>query len=237
MDIEELKKIYGPYVEIRKLKNIRVNTPSGFKEVNYIKRVKTSGYLRITLDTEGEIECSDSHRVLAKDGHFVYASQLQPGDILSGDQKVISVQKIEKEVYLYDLIDVEGNVYLTKNGVVNHNCAFIDNIEKTFASAQQTLATGGQAMLLSTPNGIGNFFHSTWVKAELGENTFVPVKLPWQVHPERNQAWRDKQDADLGPRYAGQECVSGDTLIKVRDRDTGKVFELPVEEFYKMVDC
>lgn len=116
-------------------------------------------------------------------------------------------------------------------------CAFIDNIEKTFASAQQTLATGGQAMLLSTPNGIGNFFHSTWVKAELGENTFVPVKLPWQVHPERNQAWRDKQDADLGPRYAGQECVSGDTLIKVRDRDTGKVFELPVEEFYKMVDC
>ena len=115
--------------------------------------------------------------------------------------------------------------------------AFIDNIEETFAAAQQTLATGGQAMLLSTPNGIGNFFYNTWVKAELGENTFVPVKLPWQVHPERNQAWRDKQDADLGPRYAGQECVSGDTLIKVRDRDTGKVFELPVEEFYKMVDC
>ena len=66
--------------------------------------------------------------------------------------------------------------------------AFIDNIEETFAAAQQTLATGGQAMLLSTPNGIGNFFYNTWVKAELGENTFVPVKLPWQVHPERDQA-------------------------------------------------
>jgi len=102
--------------------------------------------------------------------------------------------------------------------------AFIDNIEETFAAAQQTLATGGQAMLLSTPNGIGNFFYNTWVKAELGENTFVPVKLPWQVHPERDQSWRDKQDADLGPRFAGQECdcdflASGDTVFEFADLD------------------
>lgn len=100
--------------------------------------------------------------------------------------------------------------------------AFIDNIEETFAAAQQTLATGGQAMLLSTPNGIGNFYHSTWVKAEMGENTFVPIRLPWQVHPERDQAWRDKQDADLGPRFAAQECdcdflASGDTVFEPED--------------------
>ena len=118
--------------------------------------------------------------------------------------------------------------------------AFIDNIEATFAAAQQTLATGGQAMLLSTPNGMGNnFFYKTWVKAELGENSFVPVKLPWQVHPERDQAWRDKQDADLGPRFAGQECdcMRGDALIKVRDRDTGKEFLCTMQEFYDIVDC
>ena len=37
--------------------------------------------------------------------------------------------------------------------------AFIDNIEETYTAAQQTLATGGQCMALSTPNGIGNWFH------------------------------------------------------------------------------
>lgn len=115
--------------------------------------------------------------------------------------------------------------------------AFIDNIEETFAAAQQTLATGGQAMLLSTPNGIGNFFHKTWVKAQLGENTFTPVLLPWQVHPERDQAWRDKQDADLGPRLAAQECVDGSTEITVRDKDTGKVFTCTFEEFWDLVEC
>ena len=84
--------------------------------------------------------------------------------------------------------------------------AFIDNIEETFTAAQQTLATGGQCMALSTPNGIGNWFHSTYAKAETGENSFVPIKLPWTVHPERNQIWRDMQDIDLGPSMAAQEC-------------------------------
>ena len=100
--------------------------------------------------------------------------------------------------------------------------AFIDNIQETFAAAQQTLATGGQCMALSTPNGIGNWFHQTWEKAEAGENSFLPVKLPWTVHPERDQSWRDQQDADLGPRMAGQECdcdflASGDTVFEPED--------------------
>lgn len=100
--------------------------------------------------------------------------------------------------------------------------AFIDNIDETFAAAQQTLATGGQCMALSTPNGIGNWFHQTWEKAETGENSFIPIKLPWTVHPERNQEWRDQQDSDLGPRMAAQECdcdflSSGDTVFEPGD--------------------
>jgi len=100
--------------------------------------------------------------------------------------------------------------------------AFIDNIEETFTAAQQTLATGGQCMALSTPNGIGNWFHSTYAKAETGENSFIPVKLPWTVHPERSQPWRDQQDRDLGPRMAAQECdcdflSSGETVFEPED--------------------
>ena len=100
--------------------------------------------------------------------------------------------------------------------------AFIDNVDETFTAAQQTLATGGQCMALSTPNGIGNWFHQTWAKAESGENSFLPIRLPWTVHPERNQEWRDQQDADLGPRMAGQECdcdflASGDTVFEPDD--------------------
>ena len=96
--------------------------------------------------------------------------------------------------------------------------AFIDNIAETWASAQQTLATGGGAIVLSTPYGTGNWFHQTWVNAENSENSFLPIKLPWFVHPERDQKWRDQQDKDLGLKAATQECdcdfnTSGDVVF------------------------
>ena len=97
--------------------------------------------------------------------------------------------------------------------------AFIDNIGEIWASAQQTLATGGGCIALSTPYGTGNWFHQTWVRAEDGTNDFLPIRLPWFVHPERDQTWRDRQDELLGdPRLAAQECdcdfsTSGDVVF------------------------
>ena len=97
--------------------------------------------------------------------------------------------------------------------------AFIDNIGEIWASAQQTLATGGGCIALSTPYGTGNWFHQTWVRAESNTNQFLPIKLPWYVHPERDQKWRDAQDELLGdPRLAAQECdcdfsTSGDIVF------------------------
>lgn len=97
--------------------------------------------------------------------------------------------------------------------------AFISNVEEIWISAQQTLATGGGAIILSTPNGTGNFFHKTWVGAEEGRNRFNTIRLHWSVHPDRNQSWRDKQDELLGPKGAAQECdcdfiSSGHTVIE-----------------------
>ena len=112
--------------------------------------------------------------------------------------------------------------------------AFIDNIEETWASAQQTLATGGGAIVLSTPNGIGNWFHMMWAKAEAAENDFIPIKLPWDLHPERDKTWRKKQDELLGPRMAAQECdcLWGESLITIRDKVTGIESNITLEELY-----
>ena len=97
--------------------------------------------------------------------------------------------------------------------------SFIENIGEIWASSQQTLATGGGAIVLSTPNGVGNWFHQTWIRAENADNDFLPIKLPWYVHPERDDAWRKRQDELLGdPRLAAQECdcdfnTSGDVVF------------------------
>lgn len=102
--------------------------------------------------------------------------------------------------------------------VIIDEAAFVDGAEELWASLQQTLSTGGQGIILSTPNGTGNFFHKMWVKAESGDNKFKTLRLPWQVHPERDQSWRNRQDEELGIRLAAQECdcdfsTSGNTVI------------------------
>ena len=102
--------------------------------------------------------------------------------------------------------------------VIIDEAAFVDGAEELWASLQQTLSTGGEGILLSTPNGTGNFFHKMWAKAEAGENKFKTLRLPWTVHPERDQVWRDRQEAELGARLAAQECdcdfsTSGNTVV------------------------
>lgn len=93
---------------------------------------------------------------------------------------------------IYD-IQVEGDhSYISADGFVNHN-------------------TGGSAILNSTPMGIGNFFHKQWVDAKNGDSYFNPIRLYWQMHPERNEEWYNSMAKSLGPRRTAQE-IDGDFL-------------------------
>jgi len=116
---------------------------------------------------------------------------------------------------------------ITANVLILDEAAFIDNADELWGSAQQTLATGGQAIVLSTPNGVSNWFNKQWIDAELQDNDFIPVRLPWSLHPERNQAWRDAQDRELGAKLAAQECFEGDTRIYTK-RGLIKISEIVV---------
>lgn len=104
--------------------------------------------------------------------------------------------------------------------------AFIDGIEEIWLSAQYTLSTGGKAIILSTPNGVGNFFHKLWVESEQGLNNMNRIRLPWNLHPDRDQKWRDEQTKLSGEKGAAQECdcefsTSGNTVV-----------DIPVLEWY-----
>jgi hypothetical protein len=111
--------------------------------------------------------------------------------------------------------------------LVLDEAAHIKRVDEIWTAALPTLSTGGKAILISTPNGVGNFFHKTYSTAiqDLaltipGERDiyFHPIKLDWRVHPERDQAWRDKMGRIQGEQKARQEfdadfIGSGNTVI------------------------
>lgn len=98
----------------------------------------------------------------------------------------------EKESTIYDVHVEDNHSYITTNGYINHN-------------------TGGSAIVNSTPYGVGNFYHSTWVDAIAGGNPFNPIRLYWQMHPERDENWYKQMASALGPKRTAQE-IDGDFL-------------------------
>lgn len=62
--------------------------------------------------------------------------------------------------------------------------AFIEHIDTIWASAYPVLSTGGRAIVLSTVNGIGNWFYEIWDNAINKQNAFHPIQINWEDHPE-----------------------------------------------------
>ena len=102
--------------------------------------------------------------------------------------------------------------------LVIDEAAFVEGIDELWAGLYPTLSTGGRCIALSTPNGVGNWFHKTYTEAEENKNDFHTIRLPWNVHPERNQNWFEKETRNMSRREIAQELecnfnASGDTVV------------------------
>lgn len=71
--------------------------------------------------------------------------------------------------------------------------AFIEHINEIWAAVFPIVSTGGRVFMLSTVNGMGNFFYEKWEEAIQGLNKFNAVDIDWQEHPQYkyNPAYED----------------------------------------------
>ena len=102
--------------------------------------------------------------------------------------------------------------------LVVDEAAHVEGLDELWTGLYPTLYTGGRCIALSTPNGVGNWFHQTYIAAEEGTNDFYPTILPWDVHPERDQEWFDKETKNMSRRQIAQELecnfnMSGETVF------------------------
>ena len=100
--------------------------------------------------------------------------------------------------------------------------AFIRDFDMIWTGLAPAFSMGGSAIILSTPNGVGGQYYRLWTEAEGGLNDFNPIRLPWDVHPEHDQAWFDKETRSLPRRKIAQEYLcdfitSGDTFLQPND--------------------
>lgn len=97
--------------------------------------------------------------------------------------------------------------------------AFVRNFDEIWKGIYPTLSTGGNAIVLSTPNGVGGQYYDLWKEAEEGKNVFNPIKLMWDLHPDRDQTWFANETRNMSKKQIAQELLcdfaaSGDTFLK-----------------------
>ena len=102
--------------------------------------------------------------------------------------------------------------------LVLDEAAHIEELSDLWPGLYPTLSTGGRCIALSSPNGVGNWFHKSYVDSEQGNNDFRPTKLMWDIHPDRDKEWFKKETKNMSRRQIAQELecnfnMSGETVI------------------------
>lgn len=101
-----------------------------------------------------------------------------------------------------------SNTYLSK---IKVNRKYMDYIYDISVAEDMSYFTNTEFVNHNTPYGVGNWYHKQWVDACAGSSNFNPIRLHWQMHPERDLSWYNTMRAELGPRKTAQE-IDGDFL-------------------------
>ena len=120
--------------------------------------------------------------------------------------------------------------------LVIDEAAHVEGLDELWTGLYPTLSTGGRCIALSTPNGVGNWFHQSYVDAEEDRNDFYQTRLSWDVHPDRDQEWFEKETKNMSRTQIAQELecnfnMSGETVFHPEDME--KLKSLVCEPKYR----
>ena len=139
------------------------------------------------------------------------------------------------------------------NFLILDEAAHIEHWEEFSTSTLPVISSGQTTKLamISTPNGL-NHFWAYWESSKLINipedkwpkgvkwNGYLPLLVKWTEVPGRDKKWYDEVLAEMNfnlQKFAQEyECVTGDTLIKLRDKITNQIFECSIEKAFEMLE-
>lgn len=89
--------------------------------------------------------------------------------------------------------------------VIMDEAAFLPNAEETWAAVLPTTSQGGQVLVVSTPNGVGNFFHRLVKQTEAGLKTGFTLILAYYKDCGFDEEWLKKATAGMTLQQVLQE--------------------------------
>ena len=129
----------------------------------------------------------------------------------------------------------------------SYNIVFLDefafvpsNIANEFMQSVYPVITSGtktKIIIVSTPNGM-NLFYKIWMDAINERNSYKNFEVHWSQVPGRDESWEIETKKNIGEHNFDQEfnCVDGDTIIDIFDKETGEYHTLSIRDFCEWFD-
>ena len=76
-------------------------------------------------------------------------------------------------------------------GVLIDEAAFMEDPDGVFAALDPLCY--GPLFMFSTANGMGNFFHETWIDAQKADSEWRSGFRPWSARPDRDEQWYERK--------------------------------------------
>ena len=161
--------------------------------------------------------------VTATSGHTFYVAgkkmkvcEMTPNvDKIDGCDDFISNISYDRTDNVFDIINVnnEKNMFIVNHCLHTKNCmdefAFVPKAvaDAFWAANYPTISASMDAkiVIVSTPHGMFNSFHTLYSQAERKENEFIHFRSTWRDVPGRDEAWAENQKRNLGPTKFSQE--------------------------------
>lgn len=203
---------------------------------------KTTKLLRCVSFENNDVWASDDH-IFFVNNKQIKLSELDDSGYVDGIHNTkIYYEKTNITEYraAYDVCEVDNSnhKYVIENNILTHNCdefGHVDpNVAELFWTAiAPTLATGGKALIASTPNGDNNLYATLWRGAQSGSNGFKPVEIKWDEPPGRDEAFKQEQIGKIGILKWEQEyqCLQSETMLNIID-ELGNERNITIKQLY-----
>lgn len=231
-------------------------TPDGWKDFRGVTVTENKVTTTVTLSNGKKIAATLNHLFFLS-GKKTQLKDIKVGDLIdtiNGHTEVILIEN-ELTENVYDVIEVaqEEHKFIINNSIITKNCdefAFVRHtIAKEFwTSISPTLATGGKAIITSTPNSDEDQFWHIWTEAnktldefgnttDIGINGFKAYQVNWEEHPDRDEKWAAEELGRIGEERFSREhlCLSANTSISISDLLENKT-NITMKELFDIID-
>lgn len=210
-----------------------------YKKIQWIIKIPDEPCVKVITGDHKQIICSKLHQFFKSDGLLVYAKDCLGETIISetGLSKIIDVDFSIGNLDCYD-IQVQGKTYFS-NGLLSHNStiSFIFILHYILFNANKTVAV--LANKAATAKGI---LHKIKIAYQNLPKFLQQGITEWNKNSiELENGSRVLASSSSASNIRGEsinilymdECLSGNTLVTVKDKTTGEIKQITLKELYQ----